>query len=376
MFRFYKSVIILISLSVIACHPKEKPVTHSKPTCSATVKYATGFTIDYYPDYKKVTVISPWQKNVVYARYYLLSDLKTKTPNDGLKIKVPIQTIGTASGTHYEFISLLNEFNSIKGICNPKTIYNPTLLKKWEDNTLVDMGDPFSLNIERVQLLHPDVVMISGFNQEDPISKRLIEMGIRVVYNNEWMETSLLARAEWIKFVSAFYNKEVLADSIFDKIEKNYLAIKSKLKKITNTPSVMTGGNFKGTWYMPGGKSYMAGLLTDAGASYHYANDLTTGSLPLNFEVVLNNFRETDIWIGSLANNLDELISTDERHGLFKAAKNRQVYSFNNRITPTGGNDFWESGIAHPDVILADMIKVFHPELMPDYEFVYVKKLE
>ncbi|MBN2787928.1 MAG: iron ABC transporter substrate-binding protein, partial [Paludibacteraceae bacterium] len=94
------------------------------------------------------------------------------------------------------------------------------------------------------------------------------------------------------------------------------------------------------------------------------------------FEVVLNNFRKTDIWIGSLANSMAELIATDERHGLFKAANNKQVYSFNNRTTPTGGNDFWESGVAHPDVILADMIKVFHPEMMKEHPFVYVNKLE
>ena len=127
---------------------------------------------------------------------------------------------------------------------------------------------------------------------------------------------------------------------------------------------------------MPGGKSYMAGLLADAGANYFYANDTAKGSLPLNFEVALSNFRKSEVWIGSSANSLKELLNIDERHGLFNPVNNKEVYNFNKRTTPTGGNDFWESGTAHPDVILADMIKIFHPELMTNHEFVYVNKLK
>ncbi|MDR3704369.1 MAG: ABC transporter substrate-binding protein [Paludibacteraceae bacterium] len=368
--------IILLGSLLISCQQKKAQPDNAKPDSTAQVTYAKGFSIEYFAAYKRVTVYNPWKKNAIYARYYLVKDKSTTVPADGQKIKIPIQTIAATCGTQFEFLNLIGNLNSITGICTPKLIYNKVLLGKIQQHKLTDLGDPFSLNIEKVQLLHPDAVMVSGFNQEDPVSKRLMEYGTPVIFDNEWTENTLLARAEWIKFIASFYNKEQLADGIFNHIANNYIAIREKAKHVTKRPTVMCGGNFKGTWYMPGGKSYMAGLLSDAGADYHYANDTTKGSLPLNFEVALNNFRHTDVWIGSSANSIAELLNIDERHGLFDAAKNKQVFNFNARVTPTGGNDFWESGTAHPDLILADMIKIFHPDLMNGHAFVYVRKLE
>jgi len=369
--------LLLLGFLFASCkHHKRQQADNAKPDSTAMPLYANGFYIDYFPHYKRVTVINPWVKNTIYARYYLVANKKIDTPKDGQKIQVPLHAIGSTSGTQFEFLHLIGELNSITGVCSPKLIYNKELLDKFSQGKLTDLGDPFSLNIERVELLHPDAVIISGFNQEDPISKRLIENGTPVIFDNEWTEKSILARAEWIKFIAAFYNKEHLADSLYAVTVTNYNRIKDTLNVITYRPTVMSGGNFKGTWYMPGGKSYMANLLIDAGANYYYSFDTTEGSLPLNFEVVLKNFRQTEIWIGSSANSMNELLSTDERNNLFNAVKNKQVYNFNKRTTPSGGNDFWESGTAHPDVILEDMIKIFHPELMLQHQFVYVEKLK
>lgn len=363
-------------LLLFGCKQKAANQDELQSDSLLSISYAKGFTVEYFNDYKRITVINPWENKSIYARYYLISNKEIVTPSDGQRIKTPLTSIGAASGTHFEFLHLIDELNSISGICSPAKVYNKDILNKFNNNKLVDMGDPFSLNIERVQMLQPDAVMVSGFNQEDPASKRLIETGIPVLYNNEWMETSLLARAEWIKFVAAFYNKEKIADSIFNEIADNYQHNKEKVKELKEIPSVMVGGNFKGTWYMPGGNSYMSKLIADAGGSYYYSNDTLSGSLPLNFEVVLCNFRNAAIWIASSAKSIDKLVAIDERHGLFNAAKNKQVYNFEKRITSTGGNDFWESGIAHPDIILADMIKTFHPELMEHHDFVYVDKLK
>jgi iron complex transport system substrate-binding protein len=368
--------IILLSSLLISCQQKKPQTNNAKPDSTLQVSYAQGFSVEYYTTYKRVTVYNPWKKNTIYARYYLVKDKNTPTPADGQKVKVPLQSIASTSGTQFEFLNLIGSLNTITGICTPKLIYNKTLLEKIQQHKLTDLGDPFSLNIEKVQLLHPDAVMVSGFNQEDPISKRLMEYGTPVIFDNEWTENTLLARAEWIKFIASFYNKEQLAADIFNNIANNYITIREKAKHVTQKPTVMCGSNFKGTWYMPGGKSYMVGLLADAGSDYHYANDTNKGSLPLNFEVALNNFRHADVWIGSSANSITELLSIDERHGLFDAAKNKQVFNFNAQVTPTGGNDFWESGTAHPDLILADMIKIFHPDLMKNHAFVYVRKLE
>ena len=356
-----------------------KSDTHNKliieTDSTLTLQYAKGFTIAYKDKVKIITVNNPWNSTKPYARYYLVSDTTTLTPKDGQTIHIPLQKLAVNSGTHFEFIQLIGEINSIKGIANASLIYNEHIRKKIEQNELVDMGDPFNMNIERIQFLAPDALMVSGFNQEDPVSKRLIINGTPVIFNNEWMENTLLGRAEWIKFVAAFYNKEALSDSIFAQIATNYLKEKNRISTIQHKPKVMVGGNFKGTWYMPGGKSYMACLLADAGANYFYATDSTSGSLPLNFEVVLAHFRDADYWIGSQANSREELLITDQRHGLFSAVAKQQVYNFNQRTSPSGANDFWESAVARPDILLKDMIKIFHPEHMQEHNFFFAAKL-
>jgi len=185
-----------------------------------------------------------------------------------------------------------------------------------------------------------------------------------------------LARAEWIKFVAAFYNKEKQADSIFASVDKRYNEIKAKAATVKTKPSIMAGSNFRGTWYMPSGRNFMGKLFADAGAAYFYANDTTSGSLPLNVETVLKNFSETDIWLNCNFNSLDELVKADTKHAFFRPVKLKQVYNFNKRKLPSTANDFWESAVARPDLLLSDVIAILHPEILPGYELVYAEKLK
>jgi iron complex transport system substrate-binding protein len=176
--------------------------------------------------------------------------------------------------------------------------------------------------------------------------------------------------------VAAFYGKEQLADSIFTNIEKRYNELKDRALKVKKKPKVMSGNNFRGTWYMPAGQSFMGQLFRDAGGDYFYANDTTSGSLPLNVETVLKNFAETDVWLNVNFSTIDELIKADSKHEFFHPVITRQVYNFNKRLLPSTANDFWESAVARPDLLLGDVIAILHPELLPDYEFVYAEKLK
>lgn len=356
----------------------------SKNTNSGTVQakdslqliYAEGFAIKYYSDFKELIVYSPWVKGSVYARYYLVNDLKTQTPTDGVKVHIPIRSIAATSVTHFEFLSLLGELQTITAVCSPDIIYNQEINKRVGEGRIISLGDAFNINLEHTMKLHPDAVMMSGYNQNDPYAQRVTQAGIPVVFNNEWMETSLLARAEWIKFVAAFYNKEQIADSIFKQIDKQYTDIKTIVAKVKNKPNILIGSNFRGTWYMPSGNNFMGKLFADAGSEYFYSNDTTIGSLPLNVETVIKNFSNADIWLGCNFKSIDELLIADSKHGLFKPVKLKKVYSFNKRLLASTANDFWESAVARPDLLLKDVIAVLHPEILPDYQLVYIKKLD
>ena len=373
-----KILLIIIGIFVlVSCNNKSSNnKTVKQPLTQKLLNYATGFAVNNFEDYKEVIVFSPWKKGEIYARYYLVKDIKTKTPNDGEKIKIPLKTLASTSVTHLEFLSLLDEIQTITGVCSPALIYNPELQKNIQAGKITDLGDAFSLNVEKTLVLKPEALMTSGFNQADAAAQRIGQAGIPVIFNNEWMETSLLGRAEWIKFVAVFYNKEQLADSIFTDIEKRYNKLKYRALNVSKKPKVMSGNNFRGTWYMPAGQSFMGQLFRDAGGDYFYANDTTTGSLPLNVETVLKNFAETDVWLNVNFSTIDELIKTDSKHALFHPVITRQVYNFNKRLLPSTANDFWESAVARPDLLLGDVIAILHPELLPDYEFVYAEKLK
>ncbi len=378
-FLFMKKLSYLLPVLVIylaSCTNQQAGKQSEELQDSVRLSYAKGFSINTFDDYKEVVVYSPWVKGTVYARYYLVTDESTRVPSGGIKVKVPIKTLAATSVTHFEFLKLLGELQTVNAVCSPNIIYNPEIQKRISEGKITDLGDAFNINIEKTLQLKPNALMMSGYNQNDPFAQRVAQAGIPVIFNNEWMETSLLARAEWIKFVASFYNKDKEADSIFAVINKSYNNVKNKALSVKNRPQVMAGSNFRGTWYMPSGRNFMGQLFADAGAKYFYANDTTAGSLPLNVETVLKNFSETDIWLNCNYKSMDELLKADAKHALFRPVKLGKVYSFNKRLLPSSANDFWESAVARPDLLLSDVISILHPEILPGYETVYAEKLK
>lgn len=374
---FYFVIVLFLGTMLCSCTPNgNQKSANEKLGSSAELTYAKGFRIERSTNYTHIFVLNPWNKGSVLANYYLVKNTNTEVPKDGIKITIPIKTIAAASVTHYEFLSLLDELNTLKGICQGSLVYNATVREGLQKNIITDLGDAFHINLEQVLQLRPSALMMSGYNQNDPNAQRIAQAGVPVIYNSEWMETTLLGRAEWIKFVGAFYDKDLLADSIFRTVENRYNEIKTLAKNIKKKPNIMSGANFRGTWYMPGGKSFMGQLFADAGGEYYYVNDTATGSLPLNVETVLMNFSTTDIWLNCNYTTIKDLLAADSKHSFFKPVKNKQVYNFNKRMLPSGANDFWESAIARPDLLLSDVIAILHPELMKNYELVYAEKLK
>lgn len=372
-----KYIFITISILILfSCGNKQTHRSTTQLLNNSTLKYAKGFSVNNFSDYKEVTVYSPWKKGDVLAKYYLVHNINIKTPTDGTKIQIPIKKMANSSVTHLSFLDLLDEINSVSGFCKPSLAYNPAFQENVKNRKITDLGEEFTMNVEKVLALKPDLLMISGYNQTDANVQRIQQAGIPVVYNVEWMETSPLGRAEWIKFMAAFFDKEEQADSIFTQIQTKYNDLKAKVSNTKNKPNIIIGGNFRGTWYMPSGRSFMGELYKDAGADYFYANDTTGGSLPLNFETVLKNFSNATIWLNCYYNSMTELTNADAKNKLFLPVKNGQVYNFNKRMLPSTANDYWESGVTRPDLLLSDLIAILHPEILPNYQLYFSSKLK
>lgn len=372
--KFFFSIIT--TLLLFSCtNTTEKQSETNIPNSVETPKYANGFTIEYYDDYSVLNILNPWNLNEIQEKIYVTKD-KTLDKKDGIVIQAPIKNIAISSCTHIEFINLLNKIDIIKGICNPELIYNDTIQQLYKKNKIINLGDAFNINIEQLLLLNPDGIMLSTYNKQDNNTKKLDQCGIKQLFNNEWTESTLLGRAEWIKYFGILLDKKSEADSIFSIIEKNYLYAKQISQQVKHKKTVMVGSNYKGTWYVPGGKSYMGQLLKDAGADYYYANTDEKQSIPLNFEIVLEKFHDADVWLNAPTSTMEELYATDSRHKLFKAAQNNNVYAFLAKSNSTGANDFWESGIAHPDLLLKDIIWALYPDILNNYTPNYILKLK
>ncbi len=193
----------------------------------------------------------------------------------------------------------------------------------------------------------------------------------------EYLESSPLGRAEWLKFTALFFNQEAQAEQVFGTIAEDYNALVQITQDLELRPTVFTGFSYDGTWYMPGGKSYVAQLLRDAGATYLWAEIDQTGSLPLDFEAVYDRAARADFWVNVSQDwqSQGDAIAADPRYGEFFALQAGHLFNNNARLNATGGNDYWEGGLINPHLVLADLIKILHPELLPDHELVYYQPL-
>ena len=370
------SICVCVALFFTGCQSK-KVSDFSEETNGkkVTLTYAKGFDITHYPTYTDITVYNPWKKGEILTQYFLVKHDSIQTPDNNRKIQIPISTMMANSATYFGFLEMLGEIEKVTGVCNSQYIYNASILKGVAEGKIKELGESYNLDIENLIMLHPQVVMTTAYNAEDENTKRLKQSGLNVVFNVEWMEHSVLGRAEWIKFMGEFFDKGALADSLFQEVDKNYQNLKEMVAATEERPTIFSGQDFRGTWSMAGGNSYTAELFRDAKADYHFANDSTT-SISGTIEQAMMLFSKADLWIGVNAASREELKQFNPKYAIFDAFKNGKVWNNIRRCTPSGGNDYWESGVARPDLLLKDMIKICHPDLLPEYEMTYYEQLK
>jgi iron complex transport system substrate-binding protein len=284
----------------------------------------------------------------------------------------------TLSTTHIAMIRSLDESGSIRGISGADLVYDTAMIRRIGEGEVIDVGYERTLNYELIVSLQPDVLFLYGVESSiREISDKLVEMGIPVVFCGDYLEEHPLGKAEWLRFFSLFFHRESEADSLFDRIDSSYRALTLMTDSLEERPSVLTGLPWKDTWYMAGGDSYAARLIEDAGGRFLWEDSQSSEAIPLNIESVFSRAVGADVWINpGAAASLKDLVRFDERFSSLGVVKQGRVYNNNARLNPSGGNDYWESGAVRPDLVLADMIKIFHPDLMEDHRFRYYRKLK
>lgn len=372
-------VVGALTLVLGACQPGGGTAPEDEAARAATpgsFEHARGFAIRAMDGYRLVEVTEPWPGATDTLRYVLLPhDSVAPDVRGATVIRTPIRRIVALSTTHLAMLDRLGLANRVVGVSGAPWVNTPSIRARIEAGEVVEVGQPEGLNYEQIVALEPDLVMASGGSPLET-RDRLAPFGIPVVVNAEYAEETPLGQAEWIRFIAAFFGADAAADDLFEAVAERYTDLARRARRQRDRPSVFLNANWRGTWFMAGGESFSAQLLDDAGADYLWAHTETDGSLALDFEAVYFRAADADVWLNpGAATSLEALLEQDDRYDGFQAWETGEVYNNNRRVNPAGGNAYWEAGIMEPDVILADLVKIFHPRLVRDHTFVYYQRL-
>lgn len=369
-------ILLFILLTYAACKKEEKHSNKNKTISS--IKHAKGFDIQYYNNYKKIIIKSPYPDATEQFEYYLIS--KEKEIPDEVKgfniIKTPIERIVVTSTTHIPMLELLREEMSLVGFPNLQYISSSKTRKLISNNAIKELGNEQNINTEVLLDLDPEIVIGFSMSSNSKMYANIEKAGIPVLLNGDWLEETPLGRAEWIKFFAALFDKEKDADSIFNNIEDQYLEAKRIAKKAISQPTILSGVLFNDLWNLPAGESFVARFLEDANTNYLWSESKGKGSLSLNFESVFAKGQLADFWIApGHYTSLEQLENANQHYTNFKPFKSKKIYSFSNKKGETGGALYYEIAPVQPHIVLKDIIKITHPELLTDYEPFFLEQL-
>jgi iron complex transport system substrate-binding protein len=342
--------------------------------------YSKGFAIFQGDGFKVIEVKQAFPGEHAPFRYLVKEEIELEIEEQGYDavISLPVSKVVATSTTHIPHLDYLDASGLLTGFPDLDLISSPKTRKLIDAGKVTDLGTGAQANVEKIIDLNPDWVMISTLGEDLKNIEILKSAGIAAIINGEYVEQHPLGRAEWIKFTGALLGKSEGANAAFSQIEADYNGATQLVTNIPNErPKVMAGVMYKDIWYVPGADSWGARLLEIAGGKYLFAEQKGIGSAQLSYEYVLEMAQEADYWLGaSDFKTLTEMKNADPRYAHFVAFKKGNVYTYTHKKGPTGGLEYFELGYLRPDLILQDLIKILHPDLLPDYSLYFYSKLD
>ncbi|MBQ9285775.1 MAG: ABC transporter substrate-binding protein [Bacteroidaceae bacterium] len=374
------SVAILLQLSIFfgllagSCNRSGKTAT---ALSAEPLRYATNITCERGEGYSVWTLRNPWDTTQVLHRYVLAADTAQTdfslfTFNYSL-VKVPVRSAGVATAVHCGLLDELGVASAISGVCEKQYIDLPAVTEGLAAGRITDFGNGMNPNIEAIMDVTPDVLLLTPFEHSGGYG-RVERLGIPIIECAEYMETSPLARAEWIRFYAELFGAQEKADSIFHAVEQNYLELKALAATASKRPRLLTEMLYGAQWFVPCGESTMGMMYADAGADYIFRSLRGQGSTALTFERVLDEAEDADIWLLRYNNaqplTYAQLASDYQPYTHFRPFTDRNIWACD-----LAHNHFYEETPFHPDRLLRDLVAILHPELIPDHQALYYRPL-
>ncbi|GGA84866.1 ABC transporter substrate-binding protein [Flavobacterium palustre] len=374
----YKILFVLLISFCVSCKKTENTANKTITAAKNEIEYSSNLAIYKYNGYSIVKVINPWpDANKDFT--YILKEKNATVPDSLQKytqLSVPLQSIVVTSTTNVPFLEMLGVEKSLIGFPHTDYISSEKTRKLIDAGTVKNVGQNERLNMEKLIDLAPQAIVAFGIDNNNPMIANLEKSGLKVIIQADWMEQSPLGKAEWIKLYAALFGKEKEGKKLFDNIVKNY---NEALKLVANQKAestVLYGSMYQNQWFVAKGKSWVAQFMKDAKSNYLWAKTEGSGSLGLSFESILEKAKDANIWIATSSyKSLKELADSNPHYSQFDAFTQKNIYSFESKLGATGGTVYYELAPSRPDLVLKDYIKIFHPELLPDYNFTFVQKL-
>jgi iron complex transport system substrate-binding protein len=370
---------VLLFFLLVSCQfsRHDKKVT---PAYISGNHFASGFTVRKTDAGYRLTVHNPWEKAArVQFEYFLVNgqDPLPDSLSGKMIIRVPVKRVICLSTSHLAFLNQLDELGKVTGISGARYVTNPLIQKGIREDIVRDVGYGSNLNYEEIIRQKPDLVLLYGVDAEiSGYLEKFRDLGIPAVIIAEYLESNPLGKAEWIKFVAPFFGREEMADSLFSATEKRYLEWSGLAAHLADKPGVMVGLPYRDAWWIPGGESYMARLISDAGGNYLGGDNRSRESYVISMEDAIHLFSGARFWINTgMISHRSEILAMDSRFEKLAFFRNARIFNNNKHATPAGGMDFWESGTIKPDLILRDLISVFHPGIVPADSLNYYREI-
>lgn len=359
----------MISLCVSCNNPNKQ----YDEACVRQNMYATGFSVTPCDGYTIVEIKNPWKSSSTLQSYILIprnEQLPDSLPN-GTIIRTPVNSSLVYSSVHANAIKELGHISAITGVCDAQYFTIPEITDGIANERIVNAGSSMAPITERIIALSPEIVLLSPYQNSGYADN--IPSNIPILECADYMETTPLGRAEWIKVLGLLYGEEHKADSIYNAVVNNYTELVEIVDNISQKPKILSENIINGTWYVPGGDSYMAQLFADAGGAYAWSDRHTSGSIPLDMAQVLNKAHDADIWLIKSFDSAFSYSKLKSQHALnekFKAFKDKNIY-----YCDTERTTLFQDFPFHPEVLLKEYIAIFHPHLANGYTLKYFKPL-
>ena len=343
------------------------------------LKHARNFRLVDFGDYKVLSTLRPW-KDAERSYTMVLAESDTLVPEE-LQVhpfvRIPARRVVVRSAAQLRAMEALGEIPAVVGIGDLREGSIDEVAVRVRRGLVREVGGDAAFDEEIAWSLNPDVLFTWATGSEMDGQDRLLDLKIPVALEAAWMEETPLGRAEWIRFYAAFFGKDSVAAAFFSGIESDYYDLKTLAAGASNRPKVMTGAPFSGVWSTPGTRTWVAHLIEDAGGTNLWRDDSSAGSAPRTFEAVYARCADADVWInGSDSwNSLDDVRKEDPRFALFKPVRQRTLWNSNASRNGSGANTFWEETPLRPDLLLADLVHVLHPELLLDHQPRWYRRL-